>query len=581
MASSNPQDSRNPSTPPQSIALQDLSRPPDSQEHTNRSGRNSRGRSLIGGGSHTNSIYGRPGPKYERLGDTSPSPTERESLRPQAAYTSSNTGFMESAIENPAAFQNAIGFSGLSIPSGTSAGSAYTRSSLEADDVDSASPYSNPYSNLREENETYFPSFETDRVPLTDPKYLQPVSGAEPSTPDGHERSSFQSVRFDTPGSTSRTSRLGDDLSGAEAGYGRPRAQSYGASLTPDGRTRSRASSSIAASPISRAGSIVKAMSQRVVNLSNEPAVVAESSRGRTSTDMSRLKGPPSLNLMDEEGFDTQAETFVTAEKPPSVAHVVLEQMQPNPLKGRSLGIFSPESTIRKFLCEVLVHPVTEPAILALIIVQTILLAVDSSPSVYTNPRPPFWGDSKNDYIFMALFSIYTLEIGARVIVSGFIHNASEYSTINRQHGVKAAILEKGRGLFAPQRQASVKQSSELHEGVFVPSIVRSFTTNPTMHEGPEVPPSAKQLQRERLARRAFLRHSFNRLDFLAVVSFWVTFVLSITGREHSTHLYVFRMLSCLRILRLLGLTNGTSVCYIPFLPLTPLTPNADHPPQS
>lgn len=474
---------------------------------------------------------------------------------------------MESAIENPARFKNATGFSGLSIPSGTSAGSVNTRSSFEADDVDSASPYSNPYGDVQEENETYFPSLETDRIPLTDPKYLQPVSGADPSTPDGQERSSFQSVRFDTPGSASRTSRLGDDLSGIEAGYGRSRAQSYGTSLTPDGRTRSRASSSVTASPISRAGSIVKAMSQRVVNLSNEPDVVAESSRGRTSTDMSRLDGPPSLHLMDEEAFDNPEEPFAAAEKPPSVVHVVPDQMQPNPLKGKSLGIFSPESTIRKFLCEVLIHPVTEPAILVLIIVQTILLAVDSSPSVYTTPRPPFWGDSLNDYIFLGLFSVYTLEIIARVIVSGFIHNAPEYSTIDRKQGVKAAIFEKGRGLFAPHRQASVKKPSELHGGVFVPSIVRSFTSKPNLQGGPEVPASAKQLQRQRLARRAFLRHSFNRLDFVAVVSFWITFMLSVTGREHSDHLYVFRMLSCLRILRLLGLTNGTSVRYISSLP--------------
>ena len=62
------------------------------------------------------------------------------------------------------------------------------------------------------------------------------------------------------------------------------------------------------------------------------------------------------------------------------------------------------------------------------------------------------------------------------------------------------------------------------------------------------------------LARRAFLRHGFNRLDFVAVVSFWISFVLGIFGLEHQYHLYVFRMLSCLRIIRLLGITKGNAV---------------------
>lgn len=68
------------------------------------------------------------------------------------------------------------------------------------------------------------------------------------------------------------------------------------------------------------------------------------------------------------------------------------------------------------------------------------------------------------------------------------------------------------------------------------------------------------------LARRAFLRHGFNRLDFAAVISFWITFALSITGLEMQHHLFIFRMMSCLRIVRLLALTNGTAVSTNPAL---------------
>jgi len=49
-------------------------------------------------------------------------------------------------------------------------------------------------------------------------------------------------------------------------------------------------------------------------------------------------------------------------------------------------------------------------------------------------------------------------------------------------------------------------------------------------------------------------------LDFLAVISYWISFGLSIAGYQYRHHMYIFEMLSSLRLLRLLGITNGTSV---------------------
>lgn len=60
----------------------------------------------------------------------------------------------------------------------------------------------------------------------------------------------------------------------------------------------------------------------------------------------------------------------------------------------------------------------------------------------------------------------------------------------------------------------------------------------------------------------AYLRHSWNRVDFVAVVSFWIMFTLSITGQESkpNAHIYIFRALSVLRLSRLLAITSGTTV---------------------
>jgi len=60
---------------------------------------------------------------------------------------------------------------------------------------------------------------------------------------------------------------------------------------------------------------------------------------------------------------------------------------------------------------------------------------------------------------------------------------------------------------------------------------------------------------------RPFLRHSWNRVDCVAVVSFWIMFILAITGAEQNPyHIYIFRALSVLRVSRLLAVTSGTTV---------------------
>lgn len=58
-----------------------------------------------------------------------------------------------------------------------------------------------------------------------------------------------------------------------------------------------------------------------------------------------------------------------------------------------------------------------------------------------------------------------------------------------------------------------------------------------------------------------YLRHSWTRIDFIAVLSFWITFALAVTGVERGTyHIGIFRALSVLRTARLLAITSGTTV---------------------
>lgn len=391
------------------------------------------------------------------------------------------------------------------------------------------------------EQDNYHHHQVSDRTPLTNERFLQPISGSHLNMTPASEHS--------------RTgSRLGDDLT------------ENGRARRPTSTMSSRSLSvNPSASPLLRAGTIVRKMSQRVVNLSNEPDPVERDmrqerqDREERESKEARMQEPPSLPAMQGYAHDGRSTSPLPFEKArPSVSTEAISnqwQPPPNPLKGKSLGLFGPESWLRLRLCDMLVHPITELIILLLIVIQTILLAVDSSRSIQYNKRPRKWQSPWVNYGLLVLFMLYTVEIVARVIVSGLVKNANEYSTVDTGLSRTAALRERVQLFFGPQRQSSTRAAANRADPG--QSILRSFTNVQML---PDQSGNSRQAQRIRLARRAFLRHGFNRLDFVAVTSFWVSLVLSLTSIQAKDHIYIFQMLSCLRILRLLGLTSGTAV---------------------
>ena len=423
-------------------------------------------------------------------------------------------------------------------------------------------PYQTPHAYFEERADT--DSLESDTVPLK--PAAQPIGRLEPGDGESSPRNSFQTVSDlgNTPSRARSAQMLGFNL---EPGLASNRHRSYGDHLAPTDRRRSRSPSTGGA--LSRASSIMRAMSQRVVMISGEGDLVDQANRGdrsrSPSPDGRRQTGAPEPTLVDtsypSQMFSTPGEKRPTTEyfqSEPSAPMPRRRSAFPNPLKGNSLGIFPPDNPIRKRLCDLLVSPWTEPFILVLIIAQAILLAVEAAPNVFVdgNGRPDRWGTTRIDWAILGLFVIFTLEIIARVIVSGLIINAEEYAPVGSKRRLRERVAEQYHAIFKPQRQKSVRQPPQ--EQQFMPAFARSFT----MMHGIEDQISLEEQQRLHLARRAFLRHGFNRLDFVAVVAFWVSFILGITGLESKHHVYVFRMLSSLRIIRLLALTKGNLVSW-------------------
>ena len=559
---------------------------------------------------------GSRGERYRPLDrdDRSPSPPVRtsRSQNPLAIVTSP-TGQHLTILEDdedsslspsvdPGAFQSAIGFAGLSIN--------VVPSSASSDD-DASEPERPPTPTpIARANRTSLPSLRTERdsmddmmsvqlddgpifspammeddtEPLTDSARLQPGSSSRlPSTPQGqrHDRRTVSgirrngalsglSVRFSAePPRTASMSRLGDDLPSLETG-----SHGHRPSLSITTSPRRIGLSPPTESPLARTGTMLRKISQRVVNVSNEEvdALVERSIRRKSVLRRPSTATAPSDDDIEEvadyrgNGVDgaVSPRAGASMEKSPrltttpSPIPTELPKIDRNPLRGKSLGLFPPESAVRRSLLSFLVHPLWEPFILLLIIAQTVILAIDAANNVYKHPRPTGWGVAWTDFALLAIFIIYTLEMAIKIVVSGFLFNAREYSTIDRSIGVRQAMAKKANDLFALHRKHSTKsyQSPIGGLGDGPSSLLHSFTT-PSFDE---VPGGSRQAQKKRLAHRAFLRHSFNRVDFVAVICFWTSFVLEVFHLETQDKIWVFRMMSSLRILRLLGITGGTSV---------------------
>ncbi|KAK4918463.1 hypothetical protein LTR28_013143, partial [Elasticomyces elasticus] len=509
MADNDPTHRRNPSTP-QSIPLQNLIRPEvenDDETPTPPSRRRTlsdRGRTLR----PRESIVGRRSSfrsSYVPIDERSPSPPLQRNSPSPRTLTTSPPGTLAplehddaefSPIADGGSFQEAMGFAGLSYEGERTQDMGHTVAPSRADrrnlpilrTTTSSSPDSqeNDHEIPLGGHDYFSPEIE-DTVPLTDPGHLRPsdASNRDPWTPTGQRhdrdrnsfRGSWPSGRFLSPRSSGQ--RLGDDLQDVEPGLRTPNSSQ---SRSPSRRKRSLSPSS-AESPLHRAGTMVRKISQRVVNLSNEPELVGRSTRRRSSLNHTHIDPPPLISENAEYAHDgTASVKSAPSEKSHSPildsAEPPLPIPEPNPLKGRSLGIFPPNSPLRLKLCELLVHPATEPFILVLIVIQTILLAVDSSRSVAHDQRSSEWGQGPSrwvDFALLALFSIYTIEIIIRIIVSGFIINPTEYSTIDRHLGFRRAVLNKANELFALHRKPAVKLVGTTFPPQ-QPGILRSFT---------------------------------------------------------------------------------------------------------
>ncbi|KAH8919447.1 hypothetical protein BT69DRAFT_1246450 [Atractiella rhizophila] len=295
-------------------------------------------------------------------------------------------------------------------------------------------------------------------------------------------------------------------------------------------------------------------------------------------------------------------------------------------LRGYSLGLFGPDNWLRLRLARLLRAAWTEPLILLLIIANVVVLTLQASKNALTEKqfRKPGYFHAWEDYALFGLFVAFTIEMFARIIVSGLIFGPNEQAELLQRGGSitrsirptgRMSLSDMGKRLTRPieelmnssfshgiggsktgvgggRRKEEMLEMEATHEkwgsamsynsttslvskststngsakrygnasATSVPMGISSSLNGQKSNSTLKGAPFKLAIERQvESAQTPYLRHSWNRVDFVAILAFWTVFALAIADVEYDKHIYFLRALSVLRAARLLTITSGTS----------------------
>ena len=269
-------------------------------------------------------------------------------------------------------------------------------------------------------------------------------------------------------------------------------------------------------------------------------------------------------------------------------------------LRGKSLTIFGPRHPWRVYLAKILSSWWIEPLLLLLIFINVVVLIVSSSRDIRYETRTRNVFSRAEEILLLVVFIAYTIEMIARIIVSGLVINPPsldenvmreggpeeelEYSnTYDVLYNMYLDALQSAHRFFHPyskaERERAEAKLASFHpaegmaplDDMFISKVENGLDLNNghqrwwdvlyynivsiCLHLSRTITTDPKQL-----CNHAYLRQSWNRVDALAILCYWVAVGLEISGVEvtEKHHIFVFRALSVLRCARLLGLWEGT-----------------------
>lgn len=242
---------------------------------------------------------------------------------------------------------------------------------------------------------------------------------------------------------------------------------------------------------------------------------------------------------------------------------------EPLPIKlvGSSLKIFGPDNKFRLFLYHALHQVWVEPLIFFLIIFQTVILTIGNAQSIFEGSDA-----SSDDYIFsvfpvwykwfvnwcqLGVYICYTVIVVAKIIAYGLWDDSQRAKLIEM---AKRAQEEPDSDLSTPTIPHGIRRRNA---GKNIPVVHTFANLFPNHNRKSYILQPAESIHVtsgfQVVSERAYLRSSWARVDFIAIVSYWVSFSMMVGQADIKNEVFIFRLFSALPILHLLNMTVGTS----------------------
>lgn len=301
------------------------------------------------------------------------------------------------------------------------------------------------------------------------------------------------------------------------------------------------------------------------------PGILHESPYNKNQFHVSSTLSSPSNSCFTEKNIDCwKKELPVDDLSTPNLCTKTDSVSSNLPLKlvGRSLMTFGPTNRFRIFLYHQLHKVWVQPVSFFLIIFHTVILTVANIPNIFAKFNSSdqdnymlaiqHWNFDWLNWSLLAIFICYTTICIANIIAYGLWDDRQLKKNIKSD----SRCNNQETSFPSPPVSPILKGLRKWHvkHTPLVPTFTNLMPKNRKDTLALQKAHTIHVTSSFRYAsERAYLRSSWNRIQFIAIVSYWVSLLFAINQFDFKNELFVFRMLSTLPILHLLNLTSGTS----------------------
>lgn len=239
------------------------------------------------------------------------------------------------------------------------------------------------------------------------------------------------------------------------------------------------------------------------------------------------------------------------------------------PLFGKSLGIFSPKSYIRKLSYRILTNFAFQTFISILLVIQLSLISVMQSNSTggYSETKEY----SKYDWALFSFYLVYTFDSILKIISFGLFDDSQLFREMKIEryqnlleryyHGVSHSF-KMGEVLNPKSFINAIKSHSKYFKSSSknIDSDTNSLKEdeNGLREELLKDYKWSSNKNKKGHPRRAFLNNDWNRVDFVSILAFWISFIMSMNSGVDAGKYQIFRSLMCLKMLRILNYSSSS-----------------------